>query len=160
MTPATTLSARICVRPVLSPFLYFPYAGLTILLYRILGYLSLLYNQLIFFSVSLDYGSYDPCVPPSATRQRHHTSRSKNPLHNHGHGPTQGPQGGASEIAPSQPLPSLNARLPFTAQYSAPPLIPLDPKAVGSNGALNSAPKLITTATSSAPLPGICKTSC
>ena len=70
--PATTLSARICIRPVLSPFLYFPYAGLTFLLYRILGYLSLLYNQLISFSVSLDYGSYDPCVPPSATRQRHH----------------------------------------------------------------------------------------
>ena len=23
--------------------------------------------------MSLDYGSYDPCVPPSATRQRHHT---------------------------------------------------------------------------------------
>ena len=29
VTPATTLSARICIRPVLSPFLYFPYAGLT-----------------------------------------------------------------------------------------------------------------------------------
>ena len=80
-------------------------------------------------------------------------SRSENHLHNHGHGPTQGPQGGASEIAPSQPPPSFIAWLPFTAQYSAPPLIPLDPKAVGSNGALNSTPKLITTATSSAPLP-------
>ena len=80
-------------------------------------------------------------------------SRSENPLHNHGHGSTQDPQVGASEIATSQPPPSLNARLPFTAQYSAPPLIPLDPKAVVSNGALNSAPKLITTATSSAPLP-------
>ena len=80
-------------------------------------------------------------------------SRSENPLHNHGHGPTQGPQGGASDIAPSQPPPSFNARLPFTAQYCALPLIPLDPKAVGSNGALNSAPKLITTATSSATLP-------
>ena len=42
VTPPTTLSARICIRPVLSPFLYFPYAGLTILLYPILGYLSLL----------------------------------------------------------------------------------------------------------------------
>ena len=73
MTPATTLFARICIRPVLSPFFYFPYAGLTILLYRILGYLSLLYKQFISFLVSLDYGSYDPCVPPSATRQRHHT---------------------------------------------------------------------------------------
>ena len=73
MTPATTLSARICIRPVLSPFLHFPYAGLTILLYPILGYHSLLYSQLISFLVSLDYGSYDPCVPPSATRQRHHT---------------------------------------------------------------------------------------
>ena len=80
-------------------------------------------------------------------------SRSENPLHNHGHGPTQGPQGGASETAPSQPPPSFNARLPFPAQYSAPPLIPLDPRPVGPNGALNSAPKLITTATSSAPLP-------
>ena len=80
-------------------------------------------------------------------------SRSEHPLHNHGHGPTKGPQGGASKIAPSQLPPSFNARLPFTAQYSAPPLISLDPKAVGSNGALNSAPKLITTATSSAPLP-------
>ena len=80
-------------------------------------------------------------------------SRSENPLHNHGHGPTKCPQGGASEIAPSQPPPSFNARLPFTAQYSAPPLVHLDPKAVGSNGALNSAPKLITTGTSSAPLP-------
>ena len=80
-------------------------------------------------------------------------SLSENPLHNHGHGPTQGPQGGASEIAPSQPPPSFNARLPISAQYSAPPLIPLDPKAVGSNGALNGAPKLITTATSWSPLP-------
>ena len=80
-------------------------------------------------------------------------SRSENSLHSHGHGQTQGRQGGASEIAPSQPPPSFNARLPFTAQYSVPPLIPLDPKAFGSNGALNSAPKLITTATSSAPLP-------
>ena len=62
MTPATTLSARICIRPVLSPFLYFPYVGLTTLLYPILGYLFLLYTQLISFLVSLDYGSYDPCV--------------------------------------------------------------------------------------------------
>ena len=74
VTPATTLSARICIRPVLSPFLYSPYAGLTIRLYPILGYHSLIYNQLISFLVSLDYGSYDPCVPPLATRQRHHTS--------------------------------------------------------------------------------------
>ena len=73
VTPATTLFARICIRPVLSPFLYFPYAGLTPLLYPILGYLLLLYTQLISFLVSLDYGSYDPCVPPSANRQRHHT---------------------------------------------------------------------------------------
>ena len=29
VTPATTLSACIYIRPVLSPFLYFPYAGLT-----------------------------------------------------------------------------------------------------------------------------------
>ena len=35
----------------------------------------MLYNQLISFLVSLDYGSYDLCVPPSATRQRHHTYR-------------------------------------------------------------------------------------
>ena len=49
LTPATTLSARICIRPVLSPFLYFPYAGLTTLLYPILGYLLLLYTQLISF---------------------------------------------------------------------------------------------------------------
>ena len=41
----------------------------------------------------------------------------------------------------------------FHLPHNTPPLIPLDPKAVGSNGALNSAPKLITTATSSAPLP-------
>ena len=74
MTPATTLFAWICIRPVLPPFLYFPYAGLTILLYPILGYLSLLYTQLISFLLSLDYGSYDPCVPPSATRQRHQSS--------------------------------------------------------------------------------------
>ena len=80
-------------------------------------------------------------------------SRSENLLQYHGHGPTQGPQGGASEIVPSQPPPLFNARLPITAQYSATPLIPLDPKAVGPNGALNSAPKLITTATSSSPLP-------
>ena len=72
MTPATTLFARICIRPVLSLFLYFPYAGLTILLYPNLGYLPLLYTQLISFLVSLDYGSYDPCVSPSAIRQRHH----------------------------------------------------------------------------------------
>ena len=56
----------------LSPFLYFSYAGLTTLLYLILGYLLLLYTQLISFLVSLDYGFYDPCVSPSATRQRHH----------------------------------------------------------------------------------------
>ena len=74
MTPATTPFARICIRPVLSPFLYFPYAGLTTLLYPILGYHSLLYKQLISFLVSLDYGSYDPFVPPSATRQRHHNN--------------------------------------------------------------------------------------
>ena len=80
-------------------------------------------------------------------------SWSENPLHNHGHGPTQSPQGGAGKIAPSQPPPSFNARLPFSAQYSASLLIPLDPKATGSNGALNSAPKLITTTTSSVPLP-------
>ena len=73
MTPANTLSARNCIRPVLSPFLYFPYAGLNTLLYPILGYLLLLYTELISFLVSLDYGSYDPCVPPSATRQRHHS---------------------------------------------------------------------------------------
>ena len=47
-------------------------------------------------------------------------SRSDNPFHNHTHGPTQGPQGGASEIAPSQPPPSFNARFPFTAQYTSP----------------------------------------
>ena len=29
VTPATTISARICIRPVLPSFLYFPYAGLT-----------------------------------------------------------------------------------------------------------------------------------
>ena len=47
LTPATTLSARICIRPVLSPFLYFPYAGLTTLLYPILGYFSLLYTHCV-----------------------------------------------------------------------------------------------------------------
>ena len=42
------------------------------------GYWS---KTLISFLVSPDYGSYDPCVPPSATRQRHHTmSSSKRPL--------------------------------------------------------------------------------
>ena len=59
---------NIIITPVFSPILYFPYAGLTTLLYPILGYLSLLYTQLISFLVSLDYGSCDPCVPPSATR--------------------------------------------------------------------------------------------
>ena len=67
VTPATRLSARICIRPVLSPFLYFHYAGLT--------YPILLDSRisLVSFLVSLDYGSYDPRMPPSATRQRHHT---------------------------------------------------------------------------------------
>ena len=54
---------------------------------------------------------------------------------------------------PSQQPRPFNAQLPFTAQYSAPPLIYLDHKTVRSNGALNSAPKLITTAIFSAPLP-------
>ena len=67
------LSARICIRPVLSPFLYFPYAGLTypILLDSRISLVAL--PQLISFLVSLYYGSYDPFVPPSATSQRHHT---------------------------------------------------------------------------------------
>ena len=43
------LSARICIRPVLSPFLYFPYAGLTypILLYSRISLVAL--PQLISF---------------------------------------------------------------------------------------------------------------
>ena len=80
-------------------------------------------------------------------------SGSENPLHNHGHGPAQGPHGGASEIAPSQQPPPFNAQLPFSAKYIAPTLISLEPKAIRSNGALNRALELITTATPSAPLP-------
>ena len=75
MTPATTLFAWNCIRPVLYPFLYFPYAGLT---YPILldSRISLVaFPQLTPFSVLADYGSVNPCVPPSATRQRHHTKQ-------------------------------------------------------------------------------------
>ena len=75
MTLATTLLAWNCIRPVLSPFLYFPYAGLTypILLDSRISLVALHTTHL--FLVSLDYGSYDACVPPSATRQRHHIER-------------------------------------------------------------------------------------
>ena len=64
VTPATTLFAWNFIRHVLSPFLSFPYAGLTypILLDSRISLVAL--PQLISFLVSLDYGSEDPCVTP------------------------------------------------------------------------------------------------
>ena len=93
MTPAITLFAWICIRPVLSPLLYFFYAGLTypiLLDYRI-SLVAL--PQLIPFSVLADYGSVNPCVPPSAIRQRHHT-------------PVTGSHRAGPSTAAPRPLPS------------------------------------------------------
>ena len=64
VTPATTLFAWNCIRPVLSPFLYSPlrWSNYPTLLGTGISLVAL--PKLISFSVLADYGSVNPCVSP------------------------------------------------------------------------------------------------